>query len=122
HRRVHSFSIILFLATPFLTVLLFRCIHRDDEELDELKAARRGRPPSTKEDLLRMRVKQEEDEYKTGFKTPDLGDMANTQRLKNWDETLAGMNVIKFVRIRKDQVEETMEEKTEEKEDEKMEA
>ncbi|RPA76071.1 hypothetical protein BJ508DRAFT_417723 [Ascobolus immersus RN42] len=81
------------------------CIHRDDEELDELKAARRNRPSSTREDLLRMRVKQEEEEYRTGFKTPDLMDMSNILRLKNWDESLAGMNVIKFVRIRKDQEE-----------------
>lgn len=90
------------------------CIHRDDEELDEMKARRGpGRPSSTKEDLLRLRIKQEEEEYKTGYKTPDLTNMANIGLLKNWDETLAGMNVIKFVRIRPDTVEKKEEEKVE---------
>ena len=45
--------------------------------------------------------------------------MANINRLKNWDETLAGMNVIKFVRIRRDQQPVQV---VEEKQDEAMEA
>lgn len=78
-------------------------IHRDDEELADLKRQRRpGRPSSTKEDLLRRRLADEEQEYSTGFYMPDLEDAENIDRLKSWNGDWAALGSIKFVRIRQD--------------------
>jgi len=46
-------------------------VHQFDEEYNELKKARRpGRPPTTKEDLLRMKMEKLQKEYQDGFCTP----------------------------------------------------
>jgi translation machinery-associated protein 16 len=43
-------------------------VHQYDEELNELKKARRpGRPASTKEDLLKAKINVLEKEYQSGF-------------------------------------------------------
>lgn len=43
-------------------------MHQYDEELSELKKARRpGRPSSTKEDLLKVKINALLKEYQTGF-------------------------------------------------------
>ena len=43
-------------------------VHQHDEEFNELKKERRpGRPASTREDLLRMKIAQDEKEYEDGF-------------------------------------------------------
>lgn len=48
---------------------LISLVHEYDEELDALKKARRpGRPPSTKEDLLKMKVEALAKEYENGFR------------------------------------------------------
>ena len=66
-------SISVFIApvikTPLIQVqFTSRFIHREDEELADLKKQRRpGRPSSTKEDLIRRRFADEEQEYSTGF-------------------------------------------------------
>lgn len=47
-----------------------RFIHQYDEEYDSVKKARRsGRPPSTKEDMLKLKIKALEAEYEKGFGT-----------------------------------------------------
>jgi translation machinery-associated protein 16 len=43
-------------------------VHQYDEELDALKKERRpGRPASTREDLLRIKIAADEKEYENGF-------------------------------------------------------
>jgi translation machinery-associated protein 16 len=43
-------------------------VHQHDEEFSDLKKERRaGRPPSTREDLLRMKIAADEKEYENGF-------------------------------------------------------
>lgn len=45
-----------------------RYVHQYDEELSDLKKARRpGRPASTKEDLLKVRISTLQKEYENGF-------------------------------------------------------
>lgn len=45
-----------------------RFIHQHDEEYHAVKKARRsGRPPSTKEDMLKLKMKALETEYEKGF-------------------------------------------------------
>ena len=43
-------------------------VHQHDKEMGRLKSERRpGRPASTREDLLRMKIATDEKEYKNGF-------------------------------------------------------
>jgi len=43
-------------------------VHQHDEEFETLKKERRaGRPASTREDLLRMKIAADEKEYENGF-------------------------------------------------------
>ena len=45
-----------------------RYVHQYDEEYDAVKKTRRaGRPPSTKEDLLKIKIAALEKEYEAGF-------------------------------------------------------
>ena len=49
-----------------LTYLSF--VHQHDEEFSDLKKERRGgRPASTREDVLRMKIAADEKEYENGF-------------------------------------------------------
>lgn len=47
---------------------LNRFVHQHDEEFDALKKERRaGRPASTREDVLRMKIETDEKEHENGF-------------------------------------------------------
>lgn len=77
-------------------------IHRDDEELAELKKSRRaGRPPATREQLLEQRVATEEKEFESGFYCPDMLDAATVDKLRGWDSEWVSCNAMKFVRVTK---------------------
>lgn len=76
-----------------------RCIHRDDEDLMAMQERRGRNPSSTKEDLLRMRVKTEEQEFKTGYYTPELTNLENMRALQRWDGRLESMGLVKMVRV-----------------------
>ena len=78
---------------------------RDDEELATLQAERRaGRPPSTRETLLKQNQAMEQGEYASGFWVPDLQDVENLQQLKKWNGEWSGLPTLKFARISKDGV------------------
>jgi translation machinery-associated protein 16 len=48
---------------------IFSFVHQYDEELSDLKKARRpGRPASAKEDLLKVKINTLEKEHETGFR------------------------------------------------------
>lgn len=77
-------------------------IHRGDDERERLKKERRpGRPPSAKEDLLKMRFEREEGEYRSGFRIPDLSDPDNVQKFIAWDGAHGSLPLIRFTRILK---------------------
>ncbi|KAF2758178.1 hypothetical protein EJ05DRAFT_379856 [Pseudovirgaria hyperparasitica] len=83
--------------------LIRECIHRDDEELGKLKSERRaGRPPSTREVMLKQRVDEETKEHKSGFYLPDLEDEKNIDALKEWNGDYVALNTVNFVRISDD--------------------
>lgn len=78
----------------------YRCIHRDQEEIVQLKSERRkGRPPTRREELLSQRTETEEKEFKTGFWLPDMGDADVLHALKHWNGIWAGLSSVKFIRI-----------------------
>jgi translation machinery-associated protein 16 len=76
---------------------------RDDEELANLQAERRaGRPPSTRETLLKQNQAVEQGEYASGFWVPDLENVENLQKLKEWSGHWSGLATLRFARISKD--------------------
>lgn len=76
---------------------------RDEEELSNIQAERRsGRPPSTRETLLKQIQATERGEYSSGFWVPDLEDMSNLEKLKSWNGEWSSLAVIKFIRVTKD--------------------
>jgi translation machinery-associated protein 16 len=76
---------------------------RDDEELATLQAGRRaGRPPTTRETLLKQNQIMEQGEYASGFWVPDLEDSEILQKLKTWDGKWSSLATLKFARIAKD--------------------
>ncbi|TVY35646.1 Translation machinery-associated protein [Lachnellula subtilissima] len=75
-------------------------VHQYDEEFNALKKERRaGRPPSTREDLLKIKIAADEKEYETGFYLPDLTDADNTVFLERWDGDWSYLSTLKWVRI-----------------------
>lgn len=89
-------------AIPEIQGLIEDYLGRDDEELAKLKTERRsGRPPSNRETLLKQNQEAEQGEYASGFWVPDLEDMENLKKLKDWNGQWANLNILKFIRITK---------------------
>ncbi|KAH6677433.1 translation machinery-associated protein 16 [Halenospora varia] len=77
-------------------------VGQHDEEFSTLKKERRpGRPASTREDLLRIKIAADEKEYETGFYLPDLTDADNIVFLERWDGAWSYLSTLKWVRITK---------------------
>lgn len=96
-------------------------MHQHDQELEELKRSRRpGRPASTKEDLLRLKVETLRKEQQNGFcklhsnhnrqlprslltsptqVLPDLLKQNNLDLLKRWEGAWSFLASLSFVRI-----------------------
>jgi translation machinery-associated protein 16 len=106
--RVKSFQDYTMEHTSPLTVAEIQAmiedyLGRDDEELTTLHSERRaGRPPSTRETLLKQNQQVEQGEYASGFWVPDLEDLENLEILKTWTGRWAGLATLKFCRIAKD--------------------
>ncbi|KAF1811316.1 hypothetical protein P152DRAFT_399783 [Eremomyces bilateralis CBS 781.70] len=80
--------------------MIARYIERSANELASVKSERRpGRPPSIREHQLRMRIDQEQREYRSGFWMPDLEDPKNLEALLEWHGEWAGLAPMNFVRI-----------------------
>ncbi|KAF2738221.1 hypothetical protein EJ04DRAFT_541422 [Polyplosphaeria fusca] len=78
-------------------------LQRENEELAALKADRRaGRPPSTRETLLKQNQESEKGEFASGFWIPDLEDEHNVGKLKDWSGQWSNLSTMNFVRITKD--------------------
>ncbi|CAJ2509220.1 Uu.00g142460.m01.CDS01 [Anthostomella pinea] len=75
-------------------------IHQYDEELDEVKKARRpGRPASAREDLLKMKVASLEKEYQNGFLVPVLDVKEDAESLDRWEGSWSYLTAMKWVRV-----------------------
>ncbi|KAF2470391.1 uncharacterized protein BDR25DRAFT_34388 [Lindgomyces ingoldianus] len=86
-----------------IQTLINAYLHRDDEELAALKAQRRvGRPPSTRETLLKQSQNSEQGEYASGFWLPDFEDSENLKALANWNGQWSSLSTLKFVRLAAD--------------------
>lgn len=91
------------LSIPEIQAMIEDYLGRDDEELANLKAARRsGRPPTTRQTLLEQSQATEQNEYAAGFWVPDLEDAENLKKLKEWSGEWSGLATLKYSRISKD--------------------
>ncbi|KAG6011469.1 hypothetical protein E4U43_008286 [Claviceps pusilla] len=83
-----------------LQSLIRKFVHQYDEEYDAVKKARRsGRPPSTKEDMLKLKIKALESEYEKGFVLPDMTSAENAKLLENWKGEWAYLSTLSWVRV-----------------------
>lgn len=77
-------------------------LDRENDTLEELKAERRpGRPPTTKQTLLEQQRATEQKEYEHGFWMPDMQNLTNLEKLKQWKGEWVGLGQLKFVRVHK---------------------
>lgn len=91
------------LSVPEIQAMIEDFLGRDDEEMATMKAQRRaGRPPSTRETLLKQNQAMEQGEYASGFWVPDLENADNLQKLKNWNGHWANLATLQFARISKE--------------------
>jgi translation machinery-associated protein 16 len=91
------------LSIPDIQAMIEDFLGRDDEELATLQAQRRaGRPPSTRETLLKQNQAMEQGEYAAGFWVPDLENVVNLQKLKDWNGLWPGLATLEFARISKE--------------------
>lgn len=80
--------------------LIEEFIGRENEELNELKAAHRpGRPRSKAEERIQDRVDAEDREFKAGFWMPDLRDEECLKKLERWGGQWGGMSTMTYVRV-----------------------
>ncbi|KFY41406.1 hypothetical protein V494_03026 [Pseudogymnoascus sp. VKM F-4513 (FW-928)] len=85
-----------------ITPLIEEFVHQNDEEYSEIKSERRaGRPASTREDVLRIRIAKDEKEWENGFYLPDLTIPDNAIYLDRWDGSWAYLPTLKWVTIAK---------------------
>ncbi|KAF2011668.1 hypothetical protein BU24DRAFT_377021 [Aaosphaeria arxii CBS 175.79] len=90
---------------PELQRMIEDYLGRDDDEISKLQAERRaGRPPSTRETLLKQNRDVEQGEYTSGFWLPELEDMEVLKKLKAWNGQWANLATMKFVRLSRDGV------------------
>ncbi|TQS36183.1 hypothetical protein Golomagni_03372 [Golovinomyces magnicellulatus] len=86
-----------------IQTLIKSFLNQHIEELSLLKKQRRpGRPPSTREDLVRMKVARDDKEYRDGFYMPDLTDENNVTYFSLWEGNWSYLSTLKWVRVSSD--------------------
>ncbi|KAL8674912.1 MAG: hypothetical protein Q9168_000716 [Polycauliona sp. 1 TL-2023] len=90
-------------AAEGMQALIEIYLDRDTTELATIQSERRpGRPTSTAEDMLKQRIQAEANEYKAGYWIPDMEDVPNLERLKEWNEQWTSLGALKYVRMAED--------------------
>ncbi|KAG9247465.1 translation machinery-associated protein 16 [Calycina marina] len=80
--------------------LIHDFVHQHDEDYSMMKKERRaGRPASTREDMLKMKIAADEKEYENGFYMPDLADTDNVIYLDRWEGTYTYLSSLKWVLV-----------------------
>ncbi|KAK7924286.1 hypothetical protein PG985_006340 [Apiospora marii] len=78
-------------------------VHQYDEELNDLKKARRpGRPASTKEDLLKVKISTLQKEYENGFLLPVLTTEEDVMLLDRFEGSWSYLTNLKWVKLSED--------------------
>ncbi|OAA49656.1 hypothetical protein NOR_01579 [Metarhizium rileyi] len=75
-------------------------IHKYDEEYNILKKARRsGRPPSAREDVLKIKIAALEKEYQNGFVLPNVTSAEHAKNLENWEGSWAYLTNLPWIKV-----------------------
>ncbi|KAI0544165.1 translation machinery-associated protein 16 [Xylaria curta] len=91
------------LSIDVIQELIKTYVHQYDEELDEIKKARRpGQPAKAKEDLLKIKIAHLEKEYQNGFLLPVLDTQENAALIQKWEGSWSYLSIFKWARIRSD--------------------
>ncbi|EMR69777.1 putative translation machinery-associated protein 16 protein [Eutypa lata UCREL1] len=88
------------LESDTIQQLIKTFVQQYDEELEEIKKTRRkGRPASTREDLLKMKIETIQKEWQNGFLVPVLDTEENADRLNRWEGDWSYLTIMKWARI-----------------------
>ncbi|KAI1305027.1 translation machinery-associated protein 16 [Xylaria venustula] len=88
------------LDTGVIRELIQTYVHQYDEELEEVKKARRpGQPAKAKEDLLKVKIAHLQKEYQNGFLLPVLDTQENATLVQKWEGSWPYLTTFKWVRI-----------------------
>ncbi|KAI0862071.1 translation machinery-associated protein 16 [Xylaria cubensis] len=91
------------LSIDVIQELIKTYVHQYDEELDEIKKARRpGQPAKPKEDLLKVKIAHLQKEYQNGFLLPVLDTQENAALVQKWEGSWSYLTNFKWARIRSD--------------------
>ncbi|KAK8138031.1 hypothetical protein PG984_001411 [Apiospora sp. TS-2023a] len=78
-------------------------VHQYDEELSDLKKARRpGRPASTREDLLKVKISTLQKEYENGFLLPEMTTEESVMLLDRFEGSWSYLTNLKWVKLSED--------------------
>ncbi|XP_011334118.1 translation machinery-associated protein 16 [Ooceraea biroi] len=103
--------------TPELTAeLLLKYIGRNDEELEQItlkhSIGRRNRQHASREDIIRMTKKREQEEFNTcGIEIPDILIATQCEMLRSWNGELRLLPNFKFRRFGKKHLREALQRK-----------
>ncbi|RFU78280.1 hypothetical protein TARUN_3958 [Trichoderma arundinaceum] len=88
------------LEVPAIQALIHTYVHQYDEEYEAAKKTRRaGRPASTKEDLLKIKIAALEEEYSKGFLLPDITSAESVKQLDAWEGSWAYLTTIPWIKV-----------------------
>ncbi|KAI0397552.1 translation machinery-associated protein 16 [Xylariaceae sp. FL0594] len=88
------------LALGSIQELIQTYLHQYDDELDELKKARRpGQPAKPKEDLVKMKIAQLQKEYQNGFLLPAIDTQENATLVEKWEGSWSYLTTFKWARV-----------------------
>ncbi|KAL6870517.1 translation machinery-associated protein 16 [Trichoderma novae-zelandiae] len=88
------------LEVPAIQALIHTYVHQYDEEYDAVRKTRRaGRPSSTKEDLLKIKMAALEKEYSTGFLIPDITSAESVKLLDAWEGSWAYLTSLPWIKV-----------------------
>ncbi|KAI1364045.1 translation machinery-associated protein 16 [Xylaria arbuscula] len=91
------------LSVDVIHELIRTYIHQYDEELAEVKKARRpGQPAKAREDLLKVKIAQLQKEYQNGFLLPILDTQDNATIVQKWEGSWSYLTTFKWTRIQSD--------------------
>lgn len=91
------------LEIPVIQQRIREFVHQYDDEYDMVKKARRpGRPPSTREHMLKMKMEELKQEYKNGFFLPDISNEETAKQLEKWAGSWAYLSNLSWVKVAQD--------------------
>ncbi|KAM0262497.1 hypothetical protein ACHAQJ_001751 [Trichoderma viride] len=88
------------LEVAAIQALINTYVHQYDEQYEDLKKTRRaGRPASTREDLLKIKMAALEEEYSNGFLIPDITSAESVKLLDGWEGSWAYLTTIPWIKV-----------------------